>query len=38
MIWWKSNEEHVHEPMTLCVFHVCQVKEVHEKDPLNKSQ
>jgi hypothetical protein len=38
MIWRKSDEEHVHEPMTLCVFRVCQVQEVHEKDPLNSNQ
>jgi hypothetical protein len=35
MIWWKSDEEHVHEPTTLCIFRVCQVQAVHEKDPLN---
>jgi hypothetical protein len=38
MIWRKLDEEHVHEPMTLCVFHVCQVQEEHEKDPLNSDQ
>jgi hypothetical protein len=36
MIWWKSDEEQVHKPMTLYVFHMCQVQEVHKKDPLNR--
>jgi hypothetical protein len=35
IIWWRLDEEHVHEPMTLCIFHVCQMQAVHEKDPLN---
>ena len=38
MIWWRSDEEHVHEPTTLCVLHMCQVQVVHEKGPLNRSQ
>jgi hypothetical protein len=38
MIWRKSDEEHVHEPMTLCIFRVCQMQAVHEKDPLNNNQ
>jgi hypothetical protein len=38
MIWRKLDEEHVHEPMTLCIFCMCQVQVVHEKDPLNNIQ
>jgi hypothetical protein len=38
MIWRKLDEEHVHEPTNLCVFRVCQVQEVHEKDPLNSNK
>jgi hypothetical protein len=35
MIWRNSDEEHVHEPMTLCIFRMHQMQVVHEKDPLN---
>jgi hypothetical protein len=38
MIWWESDEEQVHEPTNLCVFRMCQVQVVHEKDNLNSSQ
>jgi hypothetical protein len=38
MIWWKLDEEHVHEPMNLSIFRVHQVQSIHEKDPLNSSQ
>ena len=38
MIWWKSGKEHVHEPMALCVFCMCQVQEVHGKYPLNSKK
>jgi hypothetical protein len=38
MIWRKLDEEHVHEPMTVCIFLVCQVQMGHEKYPLNRSQ
>jgi hypothetical protein len=37
MIWRKSDEEHVHEPMTLCAFFMHQMQEVQEKHPLNRS-
>jgi hypothetical protein len=32
------DEEHVHESMTPCVFHMHQMQAVHEKDPLNNNQ
>jgi hypothetical protein len=38
MIWRKSDEEHVHEPTTMCIFRMCQVQVVQEKNPLNSSQ
>jgi hypothetical protein len=38
MIWRNSDEENVHEPMTLCVFRMCKVQAVHKKDPLNNIQ
>jgi hypothetical protein len=38
MIWWRSDEEHFHERTTLRIFRMCQMKAVHEKDPLNNNQ
>jgi hypothetical protein len=38
MIWWISDEEHVHELTTMCIFHLCQMQVVHEKDPLNNNR
>jgi hypothetical protein len=38
MIWRNLDEEHVHEPTTLCIFCMHQMEAVHEKDPLNRSQ
>jgi hypothetical protein len=38
MILRKSDEEHFHEEMTLCIIRMCQMQVIHKKDYMNRIQ